>query len=113
MYPAKQSLALTPAALHGQATTFIDQGAKAIIFAAIFLPGKVKNATNGQKEVIVVHELIHAAVLDEWHDSGDNVLLDAVAGADCSNTFLSGGVKPMPPIRLGAATRNEMGRGGP
>ena len=50
--------------MHGQTTTLADKKRNEIFFAVIFLPGKVKNATAEQKEVMALHELIHACGLD-------------------------------------------------
>ena len=36
--------------LHGQTTTFTDPKLKVIFFAAVFLPGKIRKANDGQKE---------------------------------------------------------------
>jgi hypothetical protein len=98
--------------LHGFTSTFSLEQSKEIIFAAVFLPGKLKKATNGQKEVVVVHELIHAAGLDEWHDK-EGVMYDIMnvtgGGLLEANLSTGGGVKPMPPIRVGAETKREMG----
>jgi len=113
-YPYYGTTAITrprfdPAGLHGQATTFNDPRSKELFFAVAFLPGKVKKATNGQKEVIVVHELIHAAGSDEWHDS-EGIMYDVmqVDGGGLIEASRPKGASPMPPIRLGAATRHEM-----
>jgi hypothetical protein len=51
-------------ALHGQTTTFTDPKLREIFFAAVFLPGKIKKAKKGQKEMIVVHEFIHSAGIE-------------------------------------------------
>jgi hypothetical protein len=51
-------------ALHGQTTTFTDPKLRVIFFAAVFLPGKIKKAKDGQKEMIVVHEFIHSAGIE-------------------------------------------------
>ena len=91
--------------LHGQASTLHDAKSKEIFFAVVFLPGKVKKATNGQKEVIVVHELIHACGLDEWHDSvGIMFAQMAEEGGGLIEYLHDKGAKPMPPIRVGSQT---------
>jgi 2-phospho-L-lactate guanylyltransferase (CobY/MobA/RfbA family) len=56
--------------LHGQTSTLADQKEpKEIFFAVIFLPGKLAKATKSQKEMVVVHEFIHACGLNDWHDT--------------------------------------------
>ncbi len=67
--------------LHGETRTLIDGKLNEIFFAVVFLPGKVKKATKGQKEVIVVHEFEY--IPDK-------------------------GAKPMPPIRVGPQTLCKM-----
>jgi hypothetical protein len=92
-------------ALHGQASTFLDKKLDEIFFAAIFLPGKVKKATDGQKEMIVVHELLHACGLDEWHDS-DGLMFGVMQKKDDGliEYLHEQDAKSMPPIRLGSQT---------
>lgn len=102
---AQTSPAFKADKLHGQASTFRDDKLNEIFFAAIFLPGKLKKATNSQKEMVVVHELIHACGLDEWHDDvglmypqmeeKEGGLIEYLHEKD---------TKPMPPIRLGPQT---------
>jgi hypothetical protein len=98
--------------LHGYTATFTVEQSKEIVFAAVFLPGKIKKVTNGQKEMVVVHELIHAAGLYEWHDT-EGIMYDIMnvtgGGLLEANLSAGGGVKPMPPIRVGAETKREMG----
>jgi hypothetical protein len=86
-----------------------------MVFAAIFLPGKVK-ATQGQKQVIIVHEFIHACGLDgglpngekakhQDHDS-EGIMYDIMVPD--GNGLIEGskpsGVSSMPPIRVGGRT---------
>lgn len=54
--------------LHGRARTLSDK--KGIYFAAVFLPGKIENVTPKQKEVIILHELIHAGGLNGLFPDG-------------------------------------------
>ncbi len=91
--------------LHGQASTFLDDKLGEIFFATVFLPGKVKKATDSQKEVIIVHELIHACGLDGWHDSVGIMFgqMDKTDGG-LIEYLHDKGAKPMPPIRLGSQT---------
>lgn len=49
--------------LHGHCSTLKDPKKNEIVFAVVFLPGKIK-ATNEQKQVVVVHEFIHACGLN-------------------------------------------------
>ena len=95
--------------LHGQATTLADGNRKEVFFAVVFLPGKVKEATNGQKEIIVVHELIHASGLDD-HDSAGIMFSSMKKDKGGLIEYLPDkGAKPMPPIRVGTETLRKMG----
>ena len=86
-----------------------------IVFAAIFLPGKVK-ATQGQKQTIIVHEFIHACGLDGGLPNGDKArtqdhdsegIMYDIMVTD-GNGLIEGskpsGVAAMPPIRVGGRT---------
>jgi len=98
-------------ALHGQSTTFTDPKLGVIFFAAVFLPGKIKKATDGQKEMIVVHEFIHSAGLNDrdCHDSA-GIMFSPMKedGGGLIEYIPDKGVKPMPPIRVGAQTMCKM-----
>jgi hypothetical protein len=109
-----------PKTLHGQTITIteIHEGRTKrieVVFAAIFLPGKVE-ATAEQKEVIVVHEFIHACGLDggkpdgsksksQDHDS-EGIMYDIMVpmGKGLIEGSKPDGVKEMPPIRVGGHT---------
>jgi hypothetical protein len=89
--------------LHGQASTLADAKRNEIFFAAVFLPGKVKGPTS-QKEVIVVHELIHACGMD-IHDSVGIMFGEMKeANGGLIEYLHDKGAKPMPPIRVGSKT---------
>lgn len=109
-----------PKLLHGRTSTITEHDERRnrheISFAGIFLPGRA-DATNGQKEVIVVHEFIHACGLNgglpdgsqdphQDHDS-EGIMYDImIPGGD---GLIEGnkpdGVKSMPPIRVGGKTQ--------
>jgi hypothetical protein len=109
---ARTDPTFSPETLHGDTSTLSDAQSKEIVFATVFLPGKIKKATNGQKEMVVVHELIHAAGLNAWHDT-EGIMYDIMnatgGGLLEGNLNTWGGVKPMPPIRVGAETKRQMG----
>ncbi|MBK9153649.1 MAG: hypothetical protein IPM25_05455 [Chloracidobacterium sp.] len=102
--------------LHGQASTLVDGKRMEIFFCVVFLPGKVKKATQRQKEVIVVHELIHAAGLNgllpngvkDPNDDHDSVGIMfptmKVDGDGLIEYMHDKGAKPMTPIRIGPQT---------
>jgi hypothetical protein len=106
--------------LHGQTSTLTDQKVMEIFFAAIFLPGKVKEATGKQKGVIVVHEFIHACGLNgllpdgskapnDDHESSGIMFAQMKKDGDGLIEYLPDkGAKPMPPIRLGGRTLCKM-----
>jgi hypothetical protein len=117
---AKTGKDFDPKLLHGYTSTLteVDERKKTyqIIFAAVFLPGKVQTK-NGQKEAIVVHELIHSCGLDggmpdgsknknQDHDS-EGIMYDIMLtdGDGLIEGTKPKGVKAMPPIRVGAQTR--------
>jgi hypothetical protein len=95
--------------LHGQTSTLHDPKSHEIFFAAVFLPARVNRATESQKQMIVLHELIHACGLDNWHDSvgimfenmepKDGGLIEYLHGKDA---------RPMPPVRVGPQTLCKM-----
>jgi len=91
-----------------------------IDFAVVFLPGRVANPTPKQKEVIVVHELIHASGLNgglpngsdapnKDHDS-EGIMYPqmAVAGDGLIEYLHEKDTSPMSPIRVGVKTRCAM-----
>ncbi|WP_367870341.1 hypothetical protein [Luteolibacter sp. Populi] len=105
------------AKLHGQTSTMADKKRNAIFFAVIFLPGKVPNVTAEQKEIITIHELIHACGLDggrgdgtydkqgQDHDSmGIMVANMKVDGKGLIEYMPDKNAKAMPPIRIGTQT---------
>jgi hypothetical protein len=106
--------------MHGRATTLAHPRLKEIYFAGVFLPGKVQNVTPKQKEVIVVHELIHACGLDGGMPGGgqDPKMDHELVGIMSAQMVPSGdgllellpekGAKPMTPIRVGAQTMRLM-----
>lgn len=103
--------------LHGQTSTLTDTKKMEIFFAVIFLPGKVNKASSKQKEVIVVHEFIHACGLNgllpnggmdpnEDHDSTGIMFAQMETDGDGLIEYLHDkDAKPMPPIRVGGQTR--------
>ncbi|HVE58341.1 MAG TPA: hypothetical protein VNB22_16030 [Pyrinomonadaceae bacterium] len=106
--------------LHGRARTRASSGSRKrepeIDFAGVFLPGKVQNVTPKQKEVITVHELIHASGLDggipgggqhpnmDHDDIGIMVANMKVDGDGLIEYLADKNAKPMTPIRIGAKT---------
>ena len=96
-----------PDGLHGQTSAQLDRRNE-IYYAAIFLPGKVMKSTKEQKEMVVVHEIIHACGMDE-HDT-EGIMYDKFrdAGSGVIELVSPAGTKGMPPIRLGAMTLSIM-----
>ena len=92
--------------LHGQTATLADsKEPKEIFFAVIFLSGKLAKATKSQKEMVVVHEFIHACGLNDWHDTVGLMFPDMQEqGSGLIEYLPEKGAKPMPPIRLGSKT---------
>lgn len=104
--------------LHGETRALIDGKLNEIFFAGVFLPGKVQKITKGQKEMVIVHELIHACGMTGGdkkaeHDSVGimyDIMNQADGGLIEGNIDLAlekqkkEGIKPMPPIRVGPKT---------
>jgi hypothetical protein len=107
--------------LHGRARTVASGGRTVEIdFAVVFLPGKVRSPTPKQKEVLVVHELIHASGLNgitpegaELAD-GDHDLVGIMSGQMVQHgdglieMLPEKDARPMTPIRVGGATMCKM-----
>lgn len=106
--------------MHGRAHTLHHPKRKEIYFAGVFLPGKVQNVTPKQKEVMVVHELIHACGLDgelpgggkdpkDDHDSIGIMFPSMMVQGDGLIEYLHDkGAQPMTPIRVGPQTMCKM-----
>jgi hypothetical protein len=102
--------------LHGYTSTLVDEKKNEIFFAAIFLPGEVKGVTGKQKEVIIVHEFIHASGLNGLNDAKDDHEIGGIMNAIMKQEQDGGlieympdkGAKSMPPFRVGAQTICKM-----
>jgi hypothetical protein len=97
--------------LHGQTSLFQSSRRNEMLFAVTFLPGKVPNPTHGQKEVIIVHEFIHASggMGNDEHDSiGIFVGYMQTADGGMIEYLHDEGAQPMPPIRVGPRTLTKM-----
>jgi hypothetical protein len=93
--------------LHGDTQTLIDEKKNEIFFAAVFLPGKAK-PTKGQKEVVLVHELIHACGVQEHESIGIMFAQMKEADGGLIEYLPDKDAKPMPPIRVGPQTLCRM-----
>jgi hypothetical protein len=98
--------------LHGQTSTLTDKKRNEIFFAAIFLPGKIKDANKSQKEMVLVHEFIHACGLNDQahdHDSA-GIMFSAMNMKDGGlvEALAEKNTKAMPPIRVGSKTMCKM-----
>jgi len=92
-----------PDRLHGQTAALAHDELKDRFFAAVFLPGKVKG-TKKQREVIIVHEFIHAAGMVE-HDTVGIMFPQMQESDDGLLEYMpERGAKAMPPIRVGSKT---------
>lgn len=97
--------------LHGLTKSLVDDRRDEIFFSAIFLPGNVSGATDKQKEMVVVHELIHACGMAGLRDPGEDhdsygIMFDTMAkeGDGLIEFFHEEGTKSMPPVRCGPKT---------
>lgn len=109
----KTDTGFDPKKFHGSCKTLMDSDKKfQIVFAAIFLPGSIK-ATDGQKEVVVVHEFIHACGLNGVSEDGNKdanqdhdiegimVSIMKIQGKGMIEYMPLQGAIAMPPIRIG------------
>ena len=105
---AKTGASFKSDGLHGLTSKFSDEKTKEHLFAVIFLPGNAKTPTKKQKEVVIVHEFIHACGMDEHDTVG--IMFGAMAkeGGGLIEFMKTKGAKPMPPIRVGAKTLSVM-----
>ncbi len=96
-----------PEKMHGQAALALD-GRKVIYFVTVFLPGKVQKITKDQKEMVIVHEIIHACGMDE-HDT-EGIMYDVflASGSGVIEMVSPKGTPAMPPIRVGGTTVSIM-----
>lgn len=95
------------AAVHGKTIPFIDPDKNIVLKAAIFLPSKLEKVTADVKEMVVVHEFIHAAGLDNKdHDTDSGVFYSPMEkfGGKLREWGKGENVKLMPPIRVGPQT---------
>jgi len=115
---------LKPEHLHGLAWTTASSTRSnrplEIDFAVVFLPGRAAAATPKQKEVIVVHELLHASGLNAALPDGNNAPNDdhdsegimyphmQIAGDGLIEQLHDKNAQPMSPIRVGVKTRCTM-----
>jgi len=103
--------------MHGQTSTMADADRHQIFFAVIFLPGKIMTLTTEQKELITIHEFIHACGLDgglgngthdkkgQDHDTvGIQVAQLKVDGRGLIEYMPEKNAKGMYPVRIGAQT---------
>jgi len=96
-----------PDGLHGMASLQVDRRGT-VYYCAVFLPGLVTKTTKQQKEMVVIHEIIHACGMDE-HDS-EGIMYDKFRndGTGVIELEYRAGVKGMPPVRVGAMTASIM-----
>ena len=91
----------------GDTRTLRDGRLNEIFFAAIFLPGKLpKSLTKGQKEVMIVHEFIHACGVLEHEGTG--IMYNPMEPRNGGLKEWGVEAPPMPPIRLGSVTLNRV-----
>ncbi len=119
-FTVKTKATFKPDILHGQTSTLADPRVNELAFAAVFLPGMITNVTTRQKEVVVVHEFIHASGLDGGTGGGkqdpnqDHEIVGIMNGQmkESGNGLIEylpeKGAKAMPPIRVGPKTLCRM-----
>jgi hypothetical protein len=99
-------------AVHGKTKTLVDPDKNVIMNAAVFLPNKLRDASRQIKEIVVVHELIHAAGLDDNkdHDKTSGVFYSPLeySSGKLVEWGTGGKFPPMPPLRVGAETNRKL-----
>ena len=105
---------------HGSTVAVFAEQYEEVLFAVIFLPGKLEQPSDGLKEVVIIHEFIHASGMVSkekdrqknsklTHDH-DGIMYDIMITS--GNGAIEGnrpkGKKAMPPIRVGGKTRSEI-----
>jgi hypothetical protein len=111
--PFKTLPSFKPDQLHGQCSARMEQNRRGteIFFAVIFLPGLITRANDNQKMIVVVHEFIHAAGLNEKHDHDSQGIMFSHMKEEKGGLIEylhDKGAKPMPAIRVGAWTMCTM-----
>jgi hypothetical protein len=99
------------AAVHGKTIPFIDPVNKIVLKAAIFLPNKLKGVSDAVKEMVTVHEFIHACGLDNSdHDPIDGIFVAGLvnSGGKLIEPLNTGGKNYMPPARVSGGTRSKI-----
>ena len=105
---------------HGSTVAVFAEQYEEVLFAVIFLPGKLEKPSAGMKEVVIIHEFIHAAgMVSKEKDKQKNsklthdhegIMYDIMITS--GNGLIEGnrpkGKKAMPPIRVGGKTRSEI-----
>jgi len=99
------------AAVHGKTLPFIDPDNKIMLKAAVFLPEKLKGVSDGIKEMVAIHEFIHACGLDnDDHDPIDGLFVAKLVpvGGKLLELMNTGGKNGMPPARVSGGTRQKI-----
>jgi hypothetical protein len=98
------------AAVHGMTLPFIDPINKIMLKAAVFLAEKLKEVTDAVKEMVAVHEFIHACGLDNSdHDPIDDLVVAGLvnSGGKLIEPLNTGGKNYMP-ARVSGGTRSKI-----
>lgn len=99
-------------AAHGKTRTLVDPDKNVIMNAVVFLPNKLRKADPKTKEIVVIHELIHAAGLDDNkdHDKISGVFYSPLEYSSGKLVEWGSGGKfpPMPPVRVGVETKCKL-----
>ncbi len=95
-------------AAHGKTKALIDPDRNVMVKAAVFLPMKLKDASDAVREIVTVHEFIHAAGLsdDKDHDKGSGVFYSPMefSNGKLKEWGLGDKAVEMPPIKIGTET---------
>jgi len=93
----------------GDTETFTEKRLNAIFFAVIFLPGKLHKPSAGQKEVMIVHEFIHACGVDEHETTPHGgIMYDIMVPSGEGLKEATNEGETMPPIRVGPQTLSRV-----
>lgn len=91
---------------HGKTKPLVDPDRGIIVFAAVFLPERLDARASAVREVVSVHEFIHAAGMDsdDDHDHREGVFYSPMEVSGATITEWGMGHPPMPPVRIGPNT---------
>jgi len=95
---------------HGKTKIVKDPDRGVVVMAAVFLPQRLQGTSAGVKEIVAIHEFIHAAGMDSDgdHDRTDGVFYAIMEPSGNGLREWGTSNAAMPPVRLGTSTRSTL-----